>query len=110
MKPKKMRRSRALRAARKYDCDLTVRVGYAVSREDLRLAMAATHDALIAETGDRRRSGVEWATWPATEADHMIELLELDDACRAEIGGWCAKHTGGTLVVAMCAARDPAKP
>ena len=73
-----------------------------------------THDRCLAATGDRRRSGVRWRHFPATDTATIDRLLSGHpcdvDACLsceecAAAGGlrqFLADNPGGLLVIADC--------
>lgn len=65
-----------------------------------------THDALIAELGSRRRSGVRWLVLPEPYASEWLDAFDAvswGDIASQEIRDRLAAH-GGYLVVATCRA------
>lgn len=65
-----------------------------------------THDALIAELGPRRRSGVRWLVMPEPYASEWLDAFDAvswGDIASQDIRDRLGQH-GGYLVVATCRA------
>lgn len=75
--------------------------------EEIQDAQRATHDALIGQLGDARRSGVRWILYEPHERDAAIARLDAahDDGKRyTGLREWFEEHPEGCLVVAMAEA------
>lgn len=72
--------------------------------ESLENAKKLSHDTVIANTGDTRRSGVRWTLWGTTNAVENLTAqgIELD----TEVRELCRVFPHRTLVMAHCGGRS----
>ncbi|MGH2683015.1 MAG: hypothetical protein ACRDIX_07260 [Actinomycetota bacterium] len=68
----------------------------------LREALDRTHDELITELGDRRRSGIRWAVFGALEGVDVLKRHGLDPD--GDLTVFLREHPFGQLVIAMAEA------
>lgn len=64
--------------------------------------MQQTHDKLIANLGDRRRSGVSWKIWTPNEA--ILEMAYVGQPIPPDIAALMAEHPDGRVVLALAEA------
>lgn len=82
---------------------LAVQLGFAATEADVEAARTQTHDKLIADLEDRRRSGVTWRTFPASEALDMLEEIGIDTT-RGDVNEWITAYPNGFLIIASAEA------
>jgi hypothetical protein len=71
-----------------------------------------THDRVLSDAGERRRSGVSWREVPAHDRESTRRVLTLDGACAVtpELLGYMAfldRNPRGLLIVASCTLEMP---
>lgn len=105
--PRRVQRDRALRLEL-LSAELVATFPAAAhdSKRDIEEAMQATHDMLIAELGDRRRSGVTWMVYEGPGRYEALKQWHYDTPEFQGLRDWIDGNPTCVLVVAMAAA-DP---
>lgn len=103
--PRRVQRDRKLRAdLLSAELIATFPAAAEDTKADIEQAMQATHDFLIRELGDRRRSKVTWMVYEGDGRGEAIEQWRYDTPEFQGLRDWIDRHPDSVLVVAMAAA------
>jgi hypothetical protein len=78
------------------------------TKADIEEAMQSTHDMLLRELGDRRRSGVTWMVYENESRWVAIREFRYEPPEFQGLRDWLEATPGSVLVVAMAAAEPGA--
>lgn len=110
--PRRVQRDRRLRAElMQSDLVATFPAGAYNTKADIEEAMQATHDMLIRELGNRRRSGVTWMVYDGENRWVALREFRYGPPEFQGLREWLEGTPDSVLVVAMAAADpDPDDP
>jgi hypothetical protein len=104
-----VQRDRRLRAElMQSDLVATFPAGAYNTKADIEEAMQSTHDMLLRELGDRRRSGVTWMVYEDEGRWMAIREFRYEPPDFQGLREWLEATPGSVLVVAMAAAEPGA--